>query len=172
MLVIVYDEHGGIYDHVPPPSIPATGDPQIDNTFAFDRLGIRVPAILISPWIPRRTIIKTQLEHSSIVGTVRKLFGPGSSPLGRDATAGTFDFDTIPHLDAPRTEHVQFPHRLASTTPPGETRTTELARLMVRMMHRSLGLVDDGRPMNDQQANDFMRAAVRRLAEGGTNAPV
>jgi phospholipase C len=172
MLLIVYDEHGGIYDHVPPPSIPATGDPQIDNTFAFDRLGVRVPAILISPWIRRGTIIKTQLEHSSIVGTVRKLFGPGSSPLARDATAATFDFDTIPHLDAPRADRVQFPHRLATTSPVGESRATELARLMVRMMHRSLGLVDDGRPMNDQQVNTFMREAVRRLAQGGTNAPV
>jgi phospholipase C len=171
MLLIVYDEHGGIYDHVPPPSIPATGDPTIDNTFAFDRLGVRVPAVVVSPWIPPRTIIRTQLEHSSIVGTVRKLFGPTASPLGRDATAATFDFDTIPHLDAPRTDHLRFPHRLATAPPAGDTRATELARLMVRQMHRTLGLVDHHDIMSDQQASDFMRAAARMISEGGTNAP-
>jgi len=177
MLVIVYDEHGGIYDHVPPPSIPATGDPAIDKTFAFDRLGVRVPAVLVSPWIPPRTIVRAQLEHSSVVGTVRKLFGPTSSPLGRDATAGTFDFDTIPHLDAPRTDHARFPHRVAAAAPMGETRATELARLMVRQTHRSLqrvGLepvIDAAGVMSDQQAVDYMRAAARMIAEGGTNAP-
>jgi phospholipase C len=177
MLVIVYDEHGGIYDHVPPPSIPATGDPAIDKTFAFDRLGVRVPAVLVSPWIPPRTIVRAQLEHSSVVGTVRKLFGATSSPLGRDATAGTFDFDTIPHLDAPRTDHVRFPHRVAVAAPMGETRATELARLMVRQTHRSLqrvGLkpvIDAEGVMSDQQAADYMRAAARMIAEGGTNAP-
>ena len=171
MLVIVYDEHGGIYDHVPPPAIPPSGDPAIDNTFAFDRLGVRVPAVLISPWIPRGTIIHTQFEHSSIVGTVRKLFGPSSTPLGRDATAATFDFGTVPHLDTPRTEHIRFPHRLAVSPPVGETRATELACLMVRMMHRSLGLAGPQGVLSDQQATDLMRAAARMIAEGGTNAP-
>ncbi len=181
LLVIVYDEHGGIYDHVPPPDIPATGDPSVDTTFMFDRLGVRVPAVLVSPWIPPRTIIRTQLEHASIVGTVRKLFGPSASPLGRDATAATFDFDVIPHLDAPRADRVAFPHRIAdAAAPPGSsagTRATELARLMARQMHRTLlrvGLsprIDAGSVMSDQQASDYMRAAARMLAEGGTNAP-
>jgi phospholipase C len=171
MLLIVYDEHGGIYDHVPPPRVPATGDPTIDNTFAFDRLGVRVPAVLVSPWIPPRTIVRTQLEHSSIVGTVRKLFGPSSQPLGRDATAATFDFDTIPHLDAPRTDHLRFSRRLATAAPMGESRASDLARLMVRQMRRTLGLADTQGIMSDQQASDFMRAAVRMIADGGTNAP-
>ena len=141
--------------------------------------------MLVSPWIAPRTIVRAQLEHSSVVGTVRKLFGATSSPLGRDATAGTFDFDTIPHLDTPRTDHVRFPHRVASVpnapnsldTTAG-TRATELARLMVRQTHRSLqriGLrpvIDAEGVVNDQQASDFMRAAIRMIAEGGTNAPV
>ena len=54
-----YDEHGGFYDHVP---TPVTGVPSLDDLvglapyyFKFDRLGVRVPAILISPWIERGT---------------------------------------------------------------------------------------------------------------------
>src|SRR5207237_6845756 len=55
VLFLTYDEHGGYYDHVPPPpaivpdSIPpdlAPGDPP----GAFDRYGFRVPTIVISPW--------------------------------------------------------------------------------------------------------------------------
>jgi phospholipase C len=177
LLLIVYDEHGGIYDHVIPPSIPASGDPAIDNTFRFDRLGPRVPAVLVSPYIAPKTIVRTPLEHSSIVGTVRKLFGPGSTPLGRDATAATFDFGVIPHLDTPRTDRVRFPHRLAAAAAPrGDTRASDLARLMVRQTHRRLmrvGLMTRDHPgvTTDQQASDYMRAAARMIAEGGTNAP-
>ncbi len=63
-LLVVYDEHGGLYDHVvPPPCTPdgftagpaATGVPGLE--FKFDRLGIRVPAILISPYIARNTVV-------------------------------------------------------------------------------------------------------------------
>lgn len=59
LFVIIYDEHGGFYDHVP---TPVTGVPSPDDivgpepyNFRFDRLGVRVPAILISPWIERGT---------------------------------------------------------------------------------------------------------------------
>lgn len=55
LFIIIYDEHGGFYDHVPTPvnGIPSPDDivgPEPFN-FKFDRLGVRVPAILISPWI-------------------------------------------------------------------------------------------------------------------------
>lgn len=55
LFVIIYDEHGGFYDHVP---TPVDGVPNPDDIvgpepfkFKFDRLGVRVPAIIISPWI-------------------------------------------------------------------------------------------------------------------------
>lgn len=55
LFVIIYDEHGGFYDHVP---TPVDGVPSPDDIvgpepfkFQFDRLGVRVPAIIISPWI-------------------------------------------------------------------------------------------------------------------------
>lgn len=59
LFVIIYDEHGGFYDHVPTPvtDVPSPDDivgPEPYN-FKFDRLGVRVPAILISPWIERGT---------------------------------------------------------------------------------------------------------------------
>lgn len=58
-LLITYDEHGGFYDHVP---TPVSGVPNPDGIigpdpyyFRFDRLGVRVPTILISPWIEKGT---------------------------------------------------------------------------------------------------------------------
>jgi len=74
LLLIVYDEHGGTYDHVCPPKITADGITDPVSGFQFDRLGIRVPAILISPWIDQGTLVQTQYEHASIPATVANLF--------------------------------------------------------------------------------------------------
>ncbi|KAI3958555.1 hypothetical protein MKW92_014582, partial [Papaver armeniacum] len=103
-ILITYDEHGGFYDHVPTPveNVPSpdgiTGpDPYY---FHFDRLGVRVPSFLISPWIDKRTVIHepegptphSQFEHSSIPATVKKLFNLKSNFLTkRDAWAGSFE---------------------------------------------------------------------------------
>jgi phospholipase C len=64
LLVIVYDEHGGFFDHVPPPKTVAPDDRT--DEFAFDRLGVRVPAILVSPWVGR-TVNKTTFDHTSLL---------------------------------------------------------------------------------------------------------
>lgn len=104
-LLVVYDEHGGIYDHVPPPactkdgfSAPPdqTGVPGL--TFEFDRLGVRVPAVLISPWIPKGTVVPglgeadgRVFEHASIPGTATSHFiGAYDSRTEREKQALTF----------------------------------------------------------------------------------
>jgi phospholipase C len=74
LLLIVYDEHGGTFDHVRPPQIQPDGVPDPISGFRFDRLGIRVPAIFVSPWIQPGTIIHTQYEHASIPASVANLF--------------------------------------------------------------------------------------------------
>jgi phospholipase C len=79
-LLVVYDEHGGIHDHVVPPAcVPDQFTASANSTgtgveFKFDRLGIRVPAILISPWIPRNTVVDRVFDHASIPATVQKFF--------------------------------------------------------------------------------------------------
>jgi phospholipase C len=84
-LLIVYDEHGGIYDHVPPPSCTPDGySAGADKTgtglpFNFDRLGVRVPAILVSPYIQRGTIVPGIFEHACIPGTVTTFFLKGDA---------------------------------------------------------------------------------------------
>jgi phospholipase C len=76
ILLVVYDEHGGLYDHVPPPQDAPNPDNQNCQNpfFDFTRLGIRVPAVVISPWIDPLTIDSTRYEHASIAATARRLF--------------------------------------------------------------------------------------------------
>jgi phospholipase C len=100
-LLVVYDEHGGIYDHVAPPNCSpnapdgftaSANDTGMGMPFAFDRLGVRVPAILISPWVPKGTVVDGRIfEHASIPATVTKFF-LGSYPqrTAREAAADTF----------------------------------------------------------------------------------
>jgi phospholipase C len=101
MLIITFDEHGGFYDHQAPPATVAPGDePEYANpnySFLFQRLGVRVPAIVVSAYTAKATIIgkdpadpSTIFDHSSVLATVEKLFG--LEPLTeRDAAANTLD---------------------------------------------------------------------------------
>jgi phospholipase C len=106
-LLVVYDEHGGTYDHVPPPACTPDGfvaspnDTGIGIEFKFDRLGVRVPAILISPWIPKGTVIDGRIfEHASIPATVTEHFLGSYDPRSpREKAAETFlDLLTSPAL--------------------------------------------------------------------------
>ena len=70
LLVIAYDEHGGFYDHVPPPQA-ADDEPE-----TFGSYGVRVPAITVSPWLEPRTVSHTVFDHTSIIKTILLRFCP------------------------------------------------------------------------------------------------
>ena len=62
LFIVTYDEHGGFYDHVVPPNAPApeqaTGAPSYpDPGYNFTQLGVRIPTVLVSPWIERGTVL-------------------------------------------------------------------------------------------------------------------
>jgi phospholipase C len=110
LLIITYDEHGGFYDHVPPPQTVAPGDAITDpgnnaNHFDFTQLGVRVPAVIISPLIPKGLIDSSIYDHSSVLATVESIFG--LLPLTeRDKQANTLNhlFSlTMPRNDTPTT---------------------------------------------------------------------
>ena len=75
LLIIVFDEHGGYYDHVPPPAavspdgIAGRMDEKFLVPFDFKRLGLRVPAILVSPWF-KAAVDSTIYSHSTISGSI------------------------------------------------------------------------------------------------------
>ncbi|MDQ4503369.1 alkaline phosphatase family protein [Sinomonas sp. ASV322] len=76
LLIITYDEHGGCYDHVPPPSGATPPDNSVGEFgFDFTRFGPRVPTVLVSPLIPAGSVFRvpdtsTPLDHTSILATV------------------------------------------------------------------------------------------------------
>lgn len=69
VLVVTYDEHGGFFDHVAPPE--AAHD---DSQFA--RLGVRVPALVVSPYVEPRSVAPREpvFDHTSIIRTILERF--------------------------------------------------------------------------------------------------
>ena len=105
LLVVVYDEHGGTFDHVfPPRTTSPDGKTWSEGglTFAFDRLGVRVPAIVVSPFVPKATVDASVYDHTSILATLRKCFALPNALTARDLAAASFE--TLLSLDAPRSD--------------------------------------------------------------------
>jgi len=92
LFILTYDEHGGCFDHVPPPAAAAPGGPAPDG-FAFDRYGVRVPAVIVSPYIPVGSVVRPPdgspypFDHTSIISTLRAIFDLDGPLTGRDAVA-------------------------------------------------------------------------------------
>jgi phospholipase C len=96
LLIIVYDEHGGAFDHAAPPEAVSPGGPYPDG-FRFDRYGIRVPAVIVSPYVAPGSIIRPPpgpdgkegypFCHTSILATLHKLFDIGAPLTPRVAAA-------------------------------------------------------------------------------------
>lgn len=96
LLIVTYDEHGGCFDHVPPPAAVPPGGPYPDG-FTFDRYGVRVPAVVISPYVAPGSIIRPPqpppgapgypFDHASIIATLQKVFELGPPMTRRVAAA-------------------------------------------------------------------------------------
>jgi phospholipase C len=120
LLIITYDEHGGCFDHVPPPA-NATPPDNLAGQFGFQftRFGPRVPTVLVSPWIAPGTVFRvpqsggatpTPFDHTSVLKTVEKRFGLPALTK-RDAAAP--DVGGVLTLATPRTDNP-----LAGVSPP------------------------------------------------------
>ncbi|XP_024523628.1 non-specific phospholipase C1 [Selaginella moellendorffii] len=190
LLVITYDEHGGFFDHVSTPmdNVPNPdglrgGD---DDHFNFDRLGVRVPAIFVSPWIDKGTVIHrpngptkdSQYEHSSIPATVKKIFNLTQPFLTkRDAWAGTFETvlsstRTTPRTDCPVTLPSS-PWSLRHSPPNEEGRLTEFQVEMVGLASQlngdygKSGYPNLGASMTVKYASDYVDRAVEGIMRAG-----
>jgi phospholipase C len=102
-LLIGWDEPGGTYDHVPPGPVPPPAAPPGEFGFAFDRSGYRVLAIIVSPWVEPGSVYNEEYRHTSLIATLRKVWGLGEAFSQRDASARTFEH--VLSLDTPRDPH-------------------------------------------------------------------
>ncbi len=99
LFVLLYDEHGGFADHVYPPAAEPP-DNHVEE-YAFNQYGVRVPALLISPWV-KAGVISDIFDHTSLLKYLTDKWQLG--PLGsRTAKAATFG-NKLTELTAPRTD--------------------------------------------------------------------
>lgn len=122
LLLITFDEHGGCYDHVPPPAAtkPTTDTEAGEMGFTFDRLGCRVPAIAVSAYTKRGTIIHDEMHHGSVTATLSRIHG--LAPLNnRDASAN--NLLNVVNLTQPR-HPADWPITKPTYTPPNPEQST------------------------------------------------
>ena len=106
LFLVVWDEHGGIFDHVSPPTLPYGDSFRSSVGFNFDRLGVRVGAIVVSPYVTPG-VSHALFEHASIPATVTQQFiGPPDThaPYRREQHASTLQqllTDMSPRMERP-----------------------------------------------------------------------
>jgi phospholipase C len=145
LFILTYDEHGGYYDHVPPPaaiapdSIPPAVQPGESTYDGFTRYGFRVPSWVVSPYAKRNYVSHVVYDHTSILALLERKWNLQAMTY-RDANANDLlDFldlqamksgqPTFPELPALAAAGDN-PARLAcSTTGPGTIPPPTLARL-------------------------------------------
>ena len=128
MLIITYDEHGGFYDHVAPGPVTAPNDGSNNSKynefgFNFTQYGVRVPAVIVSPYTYGGGVDHTVYDHTSVLATLEYLFG--LDPLtDRDAQANALEHLITGNAaaDMPRTLE-----RAAPRAPKSESATPPLA---------------------------------------------
>ncbi|MBV9315104.1 MAG: hypothetical protein JO100_15555 [Pseudonocardia sp.] len=172
LLIITYDEHGGCYDHVAPPTGVIPPDDSVGEFgFDFTRLGLRVPTVLVSPLIEAGTVFRvppdsTPLDHTSILATIEHRFR--LDPLtARDAAAP--NIATVLTRQTPRTddplatvrapESPQLPQSLRQTPSHLQKVHADLAARLITEGHT------DGEPPIDLRTSDdydqYIRARTR-----------
>ena len=135
MLILAYDEHGGYYDHVPPPValppdlVPPAVYPGQSAYDGFARYGFRVPSAVVSPYAKKRHVSHVLYDHTSVLATVERKWNLPALTY-RDANANDLlDFIDLAALEARRPSFAALPRlpapgdtpqaRACSTTGPG-----------------------------------------------------
>ena len=152
MLIVTWDEHGGFYDHVAPPAAVAPGDATVTSGatqfgFTFSQYGVRVPAVVASPLVPKNLIDHRPYDHASIPATLERLFG--MNPLTRrDAQANSVE--SLATLATPRTD--------TPATLPNPTAPAVVAAAMAAASPSAAALAE---PIDKGNLPGFLHAALR-----------
>jgi phospholipase C len=135
LFVITYDEHGGFYDHVAPPLNPPDGDPKV-----FSRYGVRVPALVISPLVGKRSFSHEVFDHTSIIKTIARRFMSTNPPDMGERVAAANDLSAVMQA-APQQSRVVVPaptppaRRTRRRAPPAPSQTNTDFEDVMRILH-------------------------------------
>ena len=162
VLIVTYDEHGGFYDHVVPPSQGVANPDGINSPppgdtaswvpkFGFDRLGFRVPAVIASPWVARGSVDSTPYQHTSVLATLKSLYGLPAFLTKRDAQAkafdGLFQKASKPRTDTPQTlPRVPLPKITVAKSDPAHPANQPLDETQKEILHGVHALTASSHP--------------------------
>ncbi len=148
LFIITFDEGGTTFDHVPPPAATPPGDGYVGQyDFAFDRLGQRIPTILVSPWLSAGTVVSTPLDANSLMRTLQEKFL--LDPLNARDSAST-SLAGLPFNSTPRDR-------------------SSMPRLQLRKLSADEAQPDLNRPPGDL-SDGFIRM-VNAIATGSDDLP-
>ena len=135
LLLITYDEHGGNYDHVAPPSGAAPPDNTVGEfDFDFTRFGVRIPAVLVSPLIAAGTVFRAKhgtIDHTSALKTIELRWGLNPLTARDKAAPDLGDVLTLAHArkDDP-IKGVKIP--VSHSTHPNQSQPSVIEKLYAR----------------------------------------
>ena len=108
VLIVTYDEHGGFFDHVPPPPVRFDPAPDAKFTEPFLSTGLRVPSLVVSPLVSRMSVFDQLLDHTSILQLLAERFAPTeggySEQVENRRRQGVGSVSQVLDLAAPRTD--------------------------------------------------------------------
>ena len=171
MLIITFDEHGGCYDHVPPPvARPPSSTPTAP--FHFNRFGVRVPAVIVSPFVKPGSIVRsptaTPFDHTSIIATLRKRFPElGPALTARDGMAS----DVGNALSLPSPTNLGPPRLDPLPYAPSPTLVAKAQTQPMNNMQKSLVKLAANLPSNAMNADPAAIAAHVAKIQARENLP-
>eukprot|EP00466_Bigelowiella_natans_P002807 jgi/Bigna1/86537/estExt_fgenesh1_pg.C_110141 len=183
LFIVDYDEHGGFYDHVPTPlGVPAPDDSKsFPDSFDFTRLGIRIPALLISPWVAKGKVVSepseackpfpnSEFDLTSILSTVKKIFNLDGFLTKRDAWAATFEdqlSEPEPRTDCPETlpeapKSLGREHTMREAAQPLNHLQKDILSAFATLTGRNLDTI----PKLQGEGSEWVAAAVKDVLQG------
>ena len=162
LVVIAYDENGGFYDHVPPPST-------VDLRPEFARLGFRVPAIAVGPMVRAGYVNSTQLEHVSLAATLHTRFEIASLGPRSDVTAdlssciNPASMSGAPGLPKPRMPSTEISQAMLDARPAEPPIDPEMDALLQRIPSSHLDVRSDAERLNSWMTYAETLKSIRRV---------
>jgi phospholipase C len=145
LLVILHDEHGGYYDHVPPAPTCAADDSPSHPAFSYSYTGVRVPCVLVSPWL-QRGVFSDDCEHTSLLAFLCDQFAlPQQRALlgRRTQAAGHFGTVSAVWSDVLRTDVPASVPTTALAQSVGEEVSADLDDLQAKLLSALHALAGD-----------------------------